>query len=123
MNPIVGNKTTWLVMEMACFYLYVIATVFYIIWQTISNTIYETGDEVSDMYKALTDFISYSTINLTWFAINFVMVIMPLLSIFLLQADNMVNPGAKGSYEPLIWTLWAMHVLAFGLQRRIYESS
>ena len=124
MNPIVGNRSTWLVMEMACFYLYLIATMFYIIWRALASACFETGGEKgSDMYKALTDFISYSAINLTWFAINFVMVTMPLLSILLLQGDDMVNPEASGSYEPLIWILWGMHMVAFGLQRRIYEPS
>ena len=64
------------------------------------------------MYKRLTDFISYSSINLTWFTINFVMVTMPPLSIFLLQGDKMVNSEATDSYEPLIWILWGMHVVS-----------
>ena len=123
MNPIVGNKTTWLVMEMACFYLYMLATVFYIIWRTLRSTCCETGEEKSDMYKALTDFINYSAINLTWFAINFVMVTMPLVSIVLLQGDYMVNPEASGSYESLVWILWGMHVVAFLFKMRIYEPS
>lgn len=102
-------------METACFYLYVLATVFYIAYRTLNGTCCKTGEEEADMYKGLTDFISYSSINLTWFSINFVMVTMPPLSLFFLQEDKMVNSQASGSYKPLIWILWGMHLLAFAL--------
>lgn len=61
------------------------ATIFYIMWRMCYSTCLEDGLEEADMYKALTDFISYSSINLTWFAFNFVCVTMPPLCIYMLN--------------------------------------
>lgn len=84
MMPIEGIRTTWLVIETSCFYLYLMAAVFYIMWRGAYSACCQTGGEDSDMYKALTDFIGYSSINLTWFSFNFVLVCMPPLCMFVL---------------------------------------
>ena len=84
MMPIEGIRTTWLVIETSCFYLYLMAAVFYILWRGVFSSCCETGTEASDMYKALTDYIRYSSINLTWFSFNFVLISMPPLCMFVL---------------------------------------
>lgn len=77
----------------------------------------------SDMSKVLQDFISYAAINLTWFAINFVLVTMPPILIWNLDSPELTIEGNTGTYMPIIYTLWGMHVLHFLFQLRIYELS
>lgn len=107
-----GNRTTWLVIETICFYIYVLATVFYIIWRQCAG-LFRNSKDKADMNKALQDFISYAAINLTWFAINFVLVVIPPILIFLLDSPDLTLPGATGSYLPIMYTLWGMHVFHF----------
>lgn len=120
MMPIEGIRTTWLVIETSCFYLYLMAAVFYILWRGVFSSCCETGGEASDMYKALTDFIGYSSINLTWFSFNFVLISMPPLCMFVLQTPNQTDEDDKGSYMSVMYTLWAMHVFSFFIQKRIF---
>ena len=129
-----GNRMHWLVLETCCFYLYVLSTTGYIIWRMVVGMCFRSAEERSDMYKALNDFIEYAAINLTWFAFNFVLVTMPPIVIFWLQ-DEKSNVGMaggdetitdedgeeeKGSFVPIMYTLWAMHILHFMFQLRIY---
>ena len=79
-----GSQTIWLVIETATFYLYMLATVVYIGGMTIYRS-FESSSGVSDRKKAMLDFISYASVNLTWFALNFVLCTMPPLCIFVLQ--------------------------------------
>ena len=110
---------TWLCIETASFYLYVLAAVFYIGWRmTVGIT---DADEKSDMEKALNDFIEYSNLNLTWFAFNFVLICMPPIVIFVLQDKYLELPGATGSYAPLVYILWMVHCVQILLNLRIYE--
>ena len=85
-EPIMGNRMAWLMIETCCFYTYVFAAVAYIAWSMIRG-VCEKPDPYSDRAKAITDFICYASINLTWFALNFVLVLMPPLLIFWLQTD------------------------------------
>ena len=73
--------------ETATFYLYMFATVFYIAGMALIRT-FESANVVSDARKAVLDFISYAAINLTWFALNFVLCTMPPLCIFVLQHNT-----------------------------------
>ena len=116
-----GNRTTWLVIETACFYMYVLATVFYIIWRQCVGIF--DGDTLakSDMTKALQDFITYAAINLTWFAINFVLVMMPPILLYCIDGPTLQLPGSTGSYIPIIYCLWGMHFCHFIFQLRIYD--
>ena len=79
-----GTQMIWLVIETATFYLYMLATVVYIAGMAIVRT-FESAGTVSDRKKAVLDFISYAAINLTWFALNFVLCTMPPLCIYFLQ--------------------------------------
>lgn len=85
------------------------------------SVIAEPALEKSDMYKALTDFISYANINLTWFALNFVICIMPCLCIYGLGQFGPIREHATGSYTPIMYVLWATHCVSFASQLRIYD--
>jgi len=55
---------------------------------------------VSDITKSVKDFISYASINLTWYAFNFVLIIIPGLLIFIFDTehDGIILHGKDGSY-------------------------
>ena len=110
---------TWLCIETACFYLYVLAAVFYIGWRMTVGI--SDADEKSDMEKALNDFIEYSNLNLTWFAFNFVLICMPPIVIFGLQDELLEIKGATGNYAPLVWILWVVHIIQKFSNLRIYQ--
>lgn len=119
LQPIVGNETMWLILEAACFYLYVIAAMVFIFTKQMTG-VFESACTTEDMYKALTDYICYSSHNLTWFALNFVTCCMPALCIFGLEGSKYLE-GSTQTLLPIMYTLWAMHILHFVLQTRIYE--
>ena len=119
--PLTGHRTTWLVIETACFYTYMISTMAYIVSRTMYSVIAEPPLEKSDMYKALTDFIAYADINLTWFALNFVICIMPAVAIYGLGDFAPIVADAQGSYTPVMLTMWATHIISFAVQLRIYD--
>lgn len=75
------------------------------------------------MSKALNDFIEYATLNLTWFSFNFVLCVMPAVSLFGLKSTDLQIPGRTGSFVPIMYTMWAMHVIHFAFQLRIYAVS
>jgi len=70
----------------------------------------------------MTDFITYASINLTWFAFNFVLCCLPLLCIFL-QSDteNLIFENKTASYAPIVYTLLGMHVVHFACKLKIYK--
>ena len=119
LNHIVGNRMAWLCIETACFYLYVLAAVFYIGWRMATGI--SDANEKSDMEKALNDFIEYSNLNLTWFAFNFVLICLPPIVIFVLQDEYLEIQGATGSYTPLVYILWMVHCIQIFLNLRIYK--
>ena len=83
----------WLLIETACFYLYVTSAILFVLWRQLIS-VCARSVEISDMYKSLTDFIVYSAHNLTWFAINFVCCTMPLVCLFLLVGPHNEIAGA-----------------------------
>ena len=72
------------------------------------------------MNKAVTDFIVYANINLTWFAFNFVLVTLPPVCIYVYDSDFLVMDDRKESYLGIIYTLWITHMVAFLMKMRIY---
>ena len=110
---------TWLCIETACFYLYVLAAVFYIGWRMAIGI--SDANEQSDMEKALNDFIEYSNLNLTWFAFNFVLICLPPIVLFILDDDSLQIQGATGNYAPIVYILWAMHCVQIFTNMRIYK--
>ena len=121
LNKIKGDRTIWLILETACFYLYMIAAMIYIFVRQMESACCDAL-QVSDMKKVLTDFITYSSNNLTWFAFNFVLVTMPPVCI-LLDDQDLWFAGKTSSYFKIIYTLWGMHILAFICQIFIYKRS
>lgn len=121
LQPIVGNETMWLCIEAACFYLYVVAAMAFLFARQMRG-VFESACTTEDMYKAVTDYIIYSSYNLTWFALNFVTCCMPPLCIFGLEGHKYLE-GQRKTFLPIMYTLWAMHILCFALQTRIYEYS
>ena len=67
------------------------------------------------------DFISYAAINLTWFALNFVLCTMPPLCIYAFQSDERKIEGSTGSYLSIMYLLWAIHVITLLAKPRIYN--
>ena len=118
-KDIVGVKTLWLLIETFCFYAYMIATTAYIAWMMLRG-VCEKATPKSDMTKALNDFIGYASLNLTWFAFNFVLCFMPPVCIWMIQGPGLEFPNKTESYLPLMYTLWAMHCIAFVCKLRIY---
>lgn len=93
----------------------------YIVSRTMYSVIAEPPLAKSDMYKALTDFIAYADINLTWFALNFVICTMPAVAIYGLGDFAPIVDDAQGSYIPVMLTMWATHIISFAAQLRIYD--
>lgn len=79
LHEIEGARTAWLLLETVAFYLYVLSTVFYIMWRQMISVVWRDSQATSDMEKAISDFIEYASINLTWFAINVQTCVLPIL--------------------------------------------
>ena len=122
-EPLRGNNQVWLVIETLCFYLYVLAAVAYICWRQLYGSCCKNASAKSDMSKALNDFIEYATLNLTWFSFNFVLVCMPPILLYALDSPDLQISSRTQSYIPIMYTLWAMHLIHFAFQIRIYEIS
>ena len=112
-EPIKGNRMIWLILETCCFYVYMIAAMVYIAVRQCQSCCRNSIKE-SDMKKVTTDFILYSSNNLTWFAFNFVLITMPPLC-WLMDAFSLDKPGATQSYLPILLTLRGMHIIAFAV--------
>ena len=77
----------------------------------------------SDITKSVKDFISYASINLTWYAFNFVLILLPAFLIF------MMDHGAKGisierndeSYSNLMNWILGIHIFQFLFNSKIYK--
>lgn len=65
------------------------------------------------MAKALNDYIKYSSINLTWFAFQIVLCLMPVFIIFFFPSDPVDDTAESTSYKPIMYTLWGIHILHF----------
>lgn len=119
-GDIVGVRTLWLLIETFCFYAYMTATAAYIAWM-MTRGICEKATPKSDMAKALNDFIGYASINLTWFAFNWVLCLMPPICIYMINGPHLVFSDRTESYLPLMYTMWAMHCIAFLVKLRVYK--
>jgi len=71
------------------------------------------------MSKALHDFISYAAINLTWFAFNFVLCVLPPLCIGFSNPDLQFETHNQ-SYDTIMYILWGMNCIHFMFTLRIY---
>lgn len=73
-----SNRMTWLLIEAACFYCYMLSAMTYLLYQSFRSCLC-SATPIQDRRKALTDFISFSYYNMTWFALSFVLCIMPII--------------------------------------------
>ena len=120
-KTIKGNRTIWLLIETSCFYMYVLSAAFYIAGMMIVSTCFEKANLPSDMNKAVTDFIVYADINLTWFAFNFVQITLPPLCLYAYNFDAPGDFNLRESYEGIMYTLWITHMICFAMKTRIYK--
>ena len=74
------------------------------------------------MNKTINDFIDYAHQNLTWFAFNTVLIMMPVLCILVLnkKAESLDIPGAEMSYTSLLTIVCLANLLQFCLRPRLY---
>ena len=74
------------------------------------------------MNKTINDFIEYASVNLTWFALNTVLILMPFICIFVLnnKAQNLDIEGAEMSYTSLLSIVCLANLLQFILRPRLY---
>lgn len=81
------------------------------------------ASQVSDFKKAVLDHIAYASINLTWFSLNFVLVTVPPLCIFVLEryTDLGALEANTASFHPIMCAIWAIHLLTFLVKLRIYK--
>ena len=116
-----GNRMTWLLIETSAFYLYVFATIFYMAWHMIRG-VCETPDDHSDRSKAIQDFIVYTSMNLTWFSLNFVLCTMPAVCIFWLNKnETLVRKRYDGSYAPIMYIIWITHMIVLFFKKNIIK--
>ena len=66
------------------------------------------------MNKQVVDFLTYDRNNITWFAFNFVLILLPPCLMFLLPNDDpnyKLNDEIDGaSYLTVMYIIWIMHV-------------
>ena len=67
--------------------------------------------------------ITYSNINLTWFALNFVLCTMPPMCIYSLEREvgSKALMQSNESYIGQMYLLWAVHVITFLPKMRIFK--
>mmetsp|Transcript_9656 Transcript_9656/g.11887 ORF Transcript_9656/g.11887 Transcript_9656/m.11887 type:complete len:268 (-) Transcript_9656:1415-2218(-) len=112
----------WLYIEIYCFYGYLASAIFYTIFHMlVSGIICKKKTTKSDMNKTYTDFLTYAYGNLVWFAMNFVLVFMPIICMVLLNttAHNLDIESAKSSYSPLMISVATVNLIQFILRPNI----
>ena len=115
-----GAEALWIVIETVSFYIYMFAACFYILQFQLKSTFYNAPH--SDITKSAKDFISYASINLTWYAFNFVLIFLPTyLIIFSDKTQEGVNMHDRdGSYQNLMYWILGIHVFQFLFNSKIY---
>ena len=113
----------WLFLETILFYTFMLSTTVFILYRQFSGSFFPT--QQSDIKKIIQDFLHYASINLSWFNINFVLCVMPLIVLLY------VNPHYNEYYDHdeeekgldlsyLIWALWVCHVIQFATKIQIF---
>lgn len=97
----------WLIIETVAYYSYLAGSMAYIVYnQCLKVAGYQDASEKSDFNKVVTDFIKYANINITYFAFNMVLVILPLACIFFIQpVFTYTIPGNEKSYAWIVYLL------------------
>ena len=118
-HPIRGNRMTWLVIVIACFYAYMLSSMTYILIRQIQSACC-TSLPATDRNKVLNDFIVYSQTNLTWFALSFVLCSMPVICLLLVNSSPEF-PLKTQSLLPVLYTLWGLHLFNMVVHTFIYS--
>lgn len=119
-DHLAGAEAMWVVIETLSFYIYMFAAVWFIVkFQLYSAWI---NAPQSDITKSVKDFITYASINLTWYSFNFVLILLP--ACLLVQVDT-DHTGIKlhnreGSYQNLMYWVWGIHIFQFIFNSKIY---
>ena len=74
----------WLVIVIASFYAYMVSVMTFILFRQIRSACCSATD-TTDRAKVLADFLVYSHANLTWFALSFVLVVMPFICLLMIK--------------------------------------
>ena len=76
----------------------------------------------SDISKSVKDFITYASLNLTWYSFNFALTIVPPVLIFGMDTDHagIKFEDRNGSYEHLMYWIWGIHIFQFFFNSKIY---
>lgn len=87
--------------------------VFIIYHQFVNGICCKKTDSKSDMNKAISDFITYAYSNLIWFAFNFVLVFMPVVTILVInpKSEALDRQEAKISYVILLGIVTGVNLL------------
>lgn len=77
----------------------------------------------SDITKSVKDFISYASINLTWYSFNFVLILLPTFLIFMIDHDaiGISIEDNNESYSNLMYWILGIHIFQFLFNSRIYK--
>lgn len=112
----------WLYIEIYCFYVYMFSTCIYICFhQLVEGICLKKSSHQSDMNKTISDFLDYAQTNLVWFALNTVLIFMPLICMLILnpKSENFDIKGADMSYTYLLATVCGSNLIQFVLRPRI----
>ena len=110
-----GPTYFWILMEAIVFYSYMGSKCIYILFYTCRSSITQREDTDSDINKQTQDFLTYEKLNLTWFAFNFVLIVLPPFLMFTVDHEldgNNLN-GKDESFEFIMYIIWIMHIVQF----------
>ena len=119
-DHLVGAEAIWVIIETFTFYIYMGAAVVFIFQFQMKSLIFNTPN--SDISKSVKDFLSYSAINLTWYSMNFCLVGLPPVLIFVMNTAHhgQTFEDRDGSYQKLMYWIWGIHIFQFCFNSRIY---
>jgi len=122
LDHIKGPATVWLRIETWAYYSYFISAIAYIIWMSIYNSI--KNPIVTDINKQTTDFVEYARINMTWFALNFIKIILPIFLLFGMKDSAKMEIESRKdqeiSYKWLMYVCLLFNVVQFLVVSRIF---
>ena len=108
-----GPTYFWILMEAIVFYSYMGSKCIYILFYTCRSSITQREDTDSDINKQTQDFLTYEKLNLTWFAFNFVLIVLPPFLMFTVDHEHDGNNlnGKDESFEFIMYIIWVMHIV------------
>ena len=110
-----GPTYFWVLMEAIVFYCYMGSNAVYIAYYQVRSSYLEEPDTDSDLNKQTQDFLTYEKLNLTWFAFNFILIVLPPILMYGIDNTDAINNlnSKTQSYEFIMYIIWIMHVVQF----------